>query len=263
MTTRSAAWSPQFIARIGGLLLLISLVAGGFGEFYVPSKVIVSSDAAATAKNIVAFGWLYRLGYAGYIVEALCDTGLTLVFYLLLKPVGRELALLAFLLRIISTAVFAAAELFYFAPTVILGGANTLKAFPPDQLNALSLLSLKLYGYGAIVPTVFYGVAWIVLGYLMWKSRYLPRLLGALLILAGVSTVFRNLALILAPAYASSYLLLPLVGGGLFLMLWLLVRGVNVRKWQEWQQPADSVASAPDKSVPKTLAAFRTAAFSK
>src|SRR5713101_8510205 len=127
--------SGQMYARIAGVLFLLSLVAGGFGEFYVPSKLIVSADATATAKNINAFGTLFRLGFAAYLVEAICDIALTLILYVLLRPVRKDLALLAAFFRLVSTAIFGTAELFYFAASLILGGADYLKTFSPDQLN--------------------------------------------------------------------------------------------------------------------------------
>lgn len=229
----SSGWPPQRIARIAGVLLLLTMIGGGFGELYVQSAVIVPNDAAATARNIIAWDGVYRLGFVGYIIEALCDVGLTWVFYLLLAPAGKELALLATLLRIVSTAVFAAAELFYLAPLVILRGSDYLKTFSPEQLHTLALLSLRFYGYGTIVPTIFYGAAWLILGWLIVRSRYLPKILGLLLVLAGLGFVVQNLAQIVAPAYASQYLMLPMFVGVLFLMIWLLVRGVNMEKWQE------------------------------
>jgi Domain of unknown function (DUF4386) len=114
--------SIKTYARIAGALFLLSLVAGALGEFYIPTKFIVSADAAATAKNISSSPLLFRIGFATYLVEAVCDTALTLVLYVLLRPAGKSLALLAAFFRIISTAVFAAAELFYFAPLFILRG---------------------------------------------------------------------------------------------------------------------------------------------
>jgi len=219
-------------ARIAGVLFLISLVAGGFGEFYVPSALIVSGDATATANNTIASDWLFRMGFASYLVEAICDMGLTLVLYLLLRPVREDLALLATFFRLVSTAVFAVAELFYFAPLLILGGAG-LKAFSPDQLNALALLSLRFYGYGAGIFMVFYGVPSVLLGYLIFRSGYLPRFLGVLLALTGLGFVLRNFLLVLAPAYASSLLLLPAPLGALAMTVWLLARGVDVPKWEE------------------------------
>ena len=223
----------QTYARIAGALFLITIVAGGFGEFYVPSTLIVSTDATATANNIRASEWLFRLGFAGYLVEALCDIGLTLVLYVLLRRVHEELALLAVFFRLVSTAVFAAAELFYFAATFILGGAAYLKTFSPDQLNALALLSLKLYGYGGGIFMVFYGIPSILLGYLMFRSGYFPRILGALMALGGLGFVVRNFLLVLAPAWASSLLLLPMTLAVLPMTVWLLVKGIDVRKWEE------------------------------
>lgn len=225
--------SVQTYARIAGALFLISLVAGGFGEFFVPSTLIVSADATATAKNIIASNSLFRMGFASYLVEAMCDVGLTLVLYLLLKPVREDVALLAAFFRLVSTAVFGVAELFYFAASLILGGAGYLKTFSPDQLNTLALLSLKLYGYGGGIFMVFYGVASVLLGYLIFRSGYLPRFLGVLLALSGLGFVTRNFALVLAPAYASSFLLLPAPLAALALTVWLLVRGVDVPKWEE------------------------------
>jgi hypothetical protein len=232
--TRSA--SIQTYARIAGVLFLLSIVAGGFGEFYVPDKLIVPSDAAATAKNVIAHEYLFRMGFAAYLVEATCDIALTLIFYVLLSPVGKNLALLAAFFRLVSTSVFGVAELFYFAALPILGGSDYLKTFSPEQLNTLALLSLKLYGYCGEIFMVFYGVASILFGYLIFRSGYLPKILGALLALAGFGFVTSNFALVFAPAYASSGFLLPMPIAALSLTLWLLVRGVNVPKWEEKQR---------------------------
>ena len=124
--------SIQTWARIAGALFLLTIVAGGFGEFYVPSKLIVSGDAAATAKNIHAYDWLFRAGFASYLVEAVCDIALTLILYTLLRPVRKELSLLAAFFGLVSTALFAVAELFYFAASMILEGGDYLKTFSPD-----------------------------------------------------------------------------------------------------------------------------------
>lgn len=230
---QARATPVQTYARVAGVLFLLSLVAGGFGEWYVPSQLMVPGDAAATAKNIMASDTLFRMGFAGYLVEATCDVALTLILYVLLAPVGKNLALLAAFFRLVATAVFGFAELFYFAPSLILGGADYLKAFSPDQLNTLALLSLKMYGYGGGLFMVLYGVPSMVLGYLIYRSGYLPKGLGALLALGGAGFVIRNFALVLAPAFASSALLLPAMISAPVLGLWLLVWGVDVRKWHE------------------------------
>jgi len=221
----------QRYARIAGVLFLLSLVAGGFGEAYVPSRIIVSGDAAATAANIRTFEYLFRLGFAGFLVESLCDTALVLILYALLKPVSKELSLLAAFFGLIGTALFAVSESFYFAP-LTLGGAAYLKTFSPDQLNALTLLSLRFYSFGAAIFTAYYGLSWIIRGYLIFHSGYLPKFLGVLMTIGGAGFFVRNFALILAPAYASGALLLLLFPGGLILTAWLIIQGVDVPKWE-------------------------------
>lgn len=225
--------SVQRYARIAGALFLLSIVAGFFGEVYVPSKIIVSGDAAATARNILTFHSLFRFGFASYLVEALCDISLTLIFYVLLRPVQKDLALLSAFFGIISTALYAVAELFYFAASIVLGSAHPLKAFSPDQLKDLALLSLRMFGYGSGIFMVFYGVASVLRGVLIFRSGYLPRFLGVLLGLAGLGFIAKSFALVLAPAYASDALLLPMSLAGFSLTVWFLVRGVDVPKWRE------------------------------
>jgi hypothetical protein len=229
---QARAVSVQTYARIAGVLFLLSIVAGIFGELYVPSKLIVSGDATATARNITTFDSLYRLGFATYLVEALCDVALALILYVLLRPVQKNLALLAAFFGLISTALYAVAELFYFAASLILGGADYLKTFSPAQLNSLALLSLKLYGFGGGIFMVFYGVACVLRGYLIFQSGYLPRFLGVLLVLAGLGFIMKNFAQVLVPAYASDALLMPMFVAGVSLTVWLLVRGVDVPKWE-------------------------------
>ena len=222
----------QRYARIAGLLFLISLVAGGFGEAYVPSKLIVAHDAAATVANIKNFDFLYRLGFATFLVESLCDITLALLLYTLLKPVNKPLSLLAAFFGLVGTALFAFAELFYFAPLLIMGGAaDYLKIFPPDQLNGLVLLSMKFYGFAGMIFTAYYGMSWIVRAYLIWKSGYLPKFLGVLMAIGGIGFVVRNFVLIFAPAYASDVFLMLMFPGGLAMTVWLLVKGVDVTKW--------------------------------
>jgi Domain of unknown function (DUF4386) len=221
----------QRYARIAGVLFLISLVAGGFGEAYVPSKLIAGRDAAATVANITNFDFLYRLGFAAFLIESLCDITLVVILYVLLKPVNKTLSLLAAFVGLVGTALFAFAELFYFAPLLIIGGADYLKTFTPDQLNSLVLLSMKFYGYAGMIFTAYYGVSWIFRAYLIWNSGYLPKFLGVLMAIGGIGFVVRNFLLILAPAYASDVFLMLMFPGGLAMTVWLLVKGVDVAKW--------------------------------
>jgi len=223
----------QRYARIAGVLLLVSLVAGGFGEAYAPSRLIVSGDAAATVANLRNFDFLYRLGFAAFLVESLCDITLVLILYALLKPVSKELSLMAAFIALIGTAVFAVAELFYLAPVLIMRGATDyLSTFSPAQLDSLVLLSLKFYSYGGMITTAYYGVGWVIRAYLIFRSGYLPRFLGVLLGIGGIGFVVRNFLLIFVPAYASEVLLMLMFPGGLILAVWLLVKGVDVSKWK-------------------------------
>lgn len=226
------AWSPQFLARAVAALLLISVVFGSFGEMYVPDAIIVAGNASATASNVMQHQTLFRLGLASYTVEGLCDAALTALLYLLLRPAGRELALVALLMRIVSTAAFAASEFFYYGALSTLR-ADYLTAYSHDQVNGLALLFLRLYGTTGNIPTLFYGMALILIGRLIFVSGYLPRWLGALLALGGVSTSVGMLANIAAPAIASPYFLLPMIAGILALAGWLLFVGVSIPGWQK------------------------------
>src|SRR5207249_9514062 len=121
------------------------------------------------------FEFLYRLGFAGFLIESLCDITLVLIMYALLKPVSRELSLLAAFIGLVGTALFAFAELFYFAPPLIIGGAVYLKTFSPDQLNALALLSLKFYSYAGMILTAYFVRCWLIRSYLIFRSSSLSK----------------------------------------------------------------------------------------
>jgi hypothetical protein len=227
------AASVQTYARIAGVVFLLAFVGGGFGEAYAPAQLIVPGNATATAHNLIASDLFYRLGFLAYLIEACTDVALAFLLYVLLRPVHANLAFLAVPFRLMATATFAFGELFYFAPSLILGGDAYLKTFSPEQLQTLALLSLNVYGAAGFIFTVHYGVASILFGYLMWRSGYLPRVLGVLWVLGGLGFVTSNVVWVLAPADASPLLLVPQILATLSLGLWLLVRGVDIGKWQE------------------------------
>src|SRR6185369_11519612 len=136
----------QRYAKVAGVLLLVSIVAGGFGEAYAPSKVIVAGDAAATVTHIKSFEFIYRLGFASFLIESFADITLALIFYVLLKPVSRELSLLAAFFGLVGTALFAFAELFYLAPTLLMT-VGSLKTYSTDQIDELMQLSLRFFQF--------------------------------------------------------------------------------------------------------------------
>jgi hypothetical protein len=221
----------QTYAKLAGVLILISVIAGAIGEVYIPGKLIVASDAAATTQNIVGSMLEFRASFAMYLVEAVCDVSLTLVFYVLLTPVSRNIALLAAFFGLQATATFAVAEFFYFAPSLLMSGHGFLSTLPIDERNAFTMLSLSLYGYGASIFVVFYGIVWVLRGYLIFRSGFFPRILGALLVVGGLGFLIKNFILVLVPHYNSGIWLLPMAIAILALAFWCLVKGVDPKKW--------------------------------
>lgn len=236
MTNRDAAIAPQVYARIGGVLYLVIIVTGLFGEMFVRNSLIVSGDAAATAHNILGSELLWRAGIAGDLIMHVCDVPLMLIFYVLLRPVDRNLALLALLFTFVQSAALVATKLNLFAPLTLLSDAAYLKAFEPAQLQAMAYLSIRADSYGFGVGLIFFGFACLVMGYLISRSGYLPRILGVLMQLAGLAYLVNSFALILAPAVAKALfpaILLPAFVGELSFCLWLIFKGVNVARWNE------------------------------
>ncbi len=223
---------PTRYARTCGVLVLISLIAGGFGEGYVPSRLIVPGDAAATLGRFRSLDTLLRVGFASYLVEAICDVALALIFYMLLRPVRRDLALLAAFFGLVGTAIYALGELFFFGVSSLVGGAAFMKAFPAGQVEGLAMLWLKIFGLGGVLSILFYGIATILRGYLIFRSGFLPAWLGALLMFGGLAFAVRTFTFFLAPSWPTGYLLPLMAPGGLALTVWLLVRGVDVEKWE-------------------------------
>jgi Domain of unknown function (DUF4386) len=233
MMTRAAEMSPRVKARIAGALYLISGQAFSFSEFSVRGKLVVNHDAAATANNILTNETLYRLGFAAELVPLYLVV--TFILYDLLKPVNRSLSQLAYVFSIVGCTLSALNCLIHFAPLVVLGGLNSSTAFTSDQLQALALMSLKLSAEGLNICMVFFGFYCILIGYLIFRSTFLPRIIGVLLVIAGICYLINSFTTFLAPAFAAHlypYILIP-GGAELVLSFWLLVIGVNAERWRE------------------------------
>lgn len=226
--------APTKYATLGGVLLLVSMAAGFFGEMYVPGKIVVPTDAAKTAANIKQLEWLFRLGFATYLLEALADVTLAWIFFVLLRKVHKEVALLSVFFGLVSTALFGCAQLIYFSSSLVLRDASYLTSFSPEQRHTIALLAVKTYGLGAGLFMCFYGVASILRAILIFRSTYLPRFLAVLLGAAGVGFVAKNALLVLAPAYSSNLLLLPMFVAVVSMALWLLTKGIDVEKWEQF-----------------------------
>jgi hypothetical protein len=231
MTERIREASPRLQARIAGLFYLLIFVVGIWYEFFVRDKLVVMSDAAATAHNILAHPSLYRLGGTAELVVLMCDISVAIIFYELFEPVSRSLSLFAVVFRLVFASIMAVNTLNYLAPLALLKSPGPLAAFQPDQLQALALSSLRSYGTAYEIALVFFGIHCILIGFLIFRSTFLPRILGVLMAFAGLGWV----AFLWPPFtyYLYPYILLPgLIGEGL-LTLWLLVMGVNAQRWME------------------------------
>jgi hypothetical protein len=206
-------------------------VFGALGEAYIPGRIIVRNDAAATAANLLQHATLFRLGFATYLVEGICDVALCVVFYILLKPVDRNLALLSAFFGMASMITFAIAEAAYFAPSLIVRDVGGMAAFTLEQRQALALLSFRISTMIAGLFLIMYGIASMIRGYLIVRSGYLPKALGILFMIGGAGFFMRTVTDVLWPSVSSDLMLVPMAFAGIPLMLWLLVRGVDTRRF--------------------------------
>ena len=229
MMERIGEASPRFTARIAGVFYLmvfltaVPVLAGG--------RLVISGDAAATATNILAQEALYRLGWASNLIATACYVVVTALFYDLFKPVNRSVSLTAAFFSLVGCGLGALSGVFQLAPLAVLGGAQYLSVFTVEQLQALALLLLKLQAQAYNIGLVFFGFYCILIGYLIFRSLFLPRILGALMVFAGLGWLT-----FLSPPLAnhlSPYILAPGLLGEGSLMLWLLVIGVNAQRWKE------------------------------
>jgi len=221
-------------ARLAGLLYLMVIVFGFFAEIGARQRLIVANDAAATAANILAHESLFRWGFASDLIAGLCVLPLILLLYELLKVVNRQLALLALFFSLVGTAVQSAALLGHFAPLILLKRGAAL-GVSPELLQAQSYMAIQLQGIGYAIALVFFGGTMLTRGYLVFRSTFLPRTIGVLLVLAGAAYVVSSFTLFVAPAiagYAMALLIFPAIGET-SLSLWLLIKGVDEARWQE------------------------------
>ena len=230
---RSIEAVPRTYARVGGLMYLAIICLGLFGEAMVRESVVVSGNAEATLQNLMASRMQWRLSIVGDLVMHILDVPLIVIMYYLLKPVDRLLALVATVANVVQTAVLAANKLTLVVPLLLLQKPGDIPASTWEA--TLSFLAIRLHGYGFGIGLLFFGVACLVRGYLVFRSTYFPRTLGVLLALAGLAYLVNSVALLLAPSVAAKLfpaILAPaLVGEGAF-CLWLLVKGVDQSAWE-------------------------------
>jgi len=218
----------------GGLWLLC--IVTSVGSFLAASPLIVANDAAATAANILASESLFRLGFAADLISGVSYLGVTVFLYYVLKPVSRSLSLLGAFFGLAGVAIGGAAWVIHLTPLLLLHGDQYLTAFTTGQLQAMALTALKLQVQVFGIGIVFFGIQCISIGYLVARSTFLPRTLGILLAIGGTSYVISSFANFLTPSFGPHLMafILPvaLIGEG-SLTVWLLVKGVNVQRWNE------------------------------
>jgi len=250
---RIAGASPRHLARIAGGLYLIIIVGGFFAIGFVPAAIVVPGDAAATAHNILAHELLYRLGIAAHIIIILCNIPLAVIFYDLFKVVSRRLSLLVVFFTLVGTAVEGANLLNQFAPLMLLGGGHYLSVFTTEQLQALAYMPLDLQAISYNIQQVIYAGYLLAAGYLVFRSIFLPRILGVLLAIGGLCYLTYSFATFLAPGFAAHlvpYIQIPSGVAELSLCLWLLVIGVNVQRWMQQASAArEADQSGPGKAA--------------
>jgi len=236
MQTNVREMSPSAHARFAGVLYLIITVAAIFAHMVIPDQFIVAGDPAATATNIAANESMFRLGTVGNeLIILLSEIVLSVVLYVLLKPVNKTLSLIAAVSRLAMTTIHGLNLLNYYFVFQLLNGGSITTAFGPDQVNALVTLFLDAHSIGFAIGIAFLVPHVLILGYLIMKSGYFPKVLGFLFIAAGFGYLFDVAGLLLVSSYTTTPGLIATViaVAEIAFPIWLLVKGVNVEQWKQ------------------------------
>jgi len=223
--------SPRSLARQAGICQLLAAITATFGEVIIPGKLFVSGNVAATAANILGHAALFRWGFAFSIVGILFHIVWAVLLCSLLKPVSKRISQCAAYVMIVACSIQALAGLLYLGALIVLQNGSSLSGFSAEQLNVLAFTFLKLSGNAIYVFSIFFGVWLLLIGFLILKSTFLPRVLGVLVSIAGLAwTIYivPPVAVQLFPFIAAASAL-----GEIPLELWLIVKAVNEQKWKE------------------------------
>jgi hypothetical protein len=225
----------QTYARLAGLLYLVIIVIGVLGESVIRGKLVVAGDPEATASNIISSEWLWRLGIGGQDLLLVCAVALTLIWYVLLRPVNKPLAQAVVFFALVSLAVESVGALHLHAVLTPLSDSAYLKAVDPRQLHLIAYQSVVAHSHAFGLALIFFGVECLIVGHLMRKSGFFPKVLGLLMQLAGVCYLINSFAMILHPPLQDvlfPLILLPAFIGESAFCLYLLVKGVDVVEWE-------------------------------
>ena len=221
--------SPQKTARIAACIFLGIFFLGMSTELFIRPGMIVQGDAATTVKNIATSEALFRLSLVSDLVRQALLMLLPLILYKLLKPVNKTIAALMVIFALVSVPISMFNEINHFAVLLLSSGAGYLTAFKADQLNALVMFFLELRKYGTYIPQLL--SFWVLLlGYLVFRSGFMPRILGILLMLGGLCYTVTAVLFFLFPSFdATIFGLFAFIAEALF-YLWLLIKGVKDQK---------------------------------
>ncbi len=234
MVNRITRLTQHKAARVAGIGYLIIIIAGILANFFVLESLIVQDNAAATANNILANETLFRMGIFSFIVMVIADIIVAWALYIFLKPVNKDLSLLAAWLRLVNSTIFAIALYNLFSVLHILSGADYLTAFNSNQLQAQVMNFLDSFNYTWLIGLIFFGMHLYFLAYLIIKSDYIPKILGVLLFIASVGYLADSFASFLLPNYKNYQeiflliVLVPGIIGELSFCLWLLIKGNKI-----------------------------------
>jgi len=219
-------------ARIAGAIYLSLVVIAPFALIYVPSKLIVRGDAATTAGNILAHQMLFRSAIVVDLIATVIFICLGVALYRLLRSVNQTQAWLMVAFVLVSSAVAFVNVVNELAALILFQGADFLSVFSKEQLNAMGMLFIRVHGQGIRVNELFWGLWLFPFGILVMRSRFLPRILGAWLILNGFAYVAMSFTDLLAPQYSDlvSKIAFPALLGEMAIMLWLVIMGANVKR---------------------------------
>ena len=214
-------------ALIAGIGLLIMVVAAPFAELYVYPKLVVSGNATATVQNIIANKTLFTAAIFAYLITFVCDLIVAWALYVLLKPVNENLSLLTALFRLVYTVIALVALLNLATVLRLLNTSNALTLFSPDQFSIQVMLSLQAFRSNWYFGLLFFGIHLGLLGYLVFRSNYIPKILGVLLVVAGLGYLLTNLKPFLFPDINLDFAKYTFYGELIF-MLWLLIKGSRI-----------------------------------
>jgi hypothetical protein len=219
-------------ALIAGIGLLIMVIAAPFAELYVFPKLVVSGNAADTVKNILDNKTLFIAGLFGYLISFLCDVVVAWALYVFMKPVDENFSLLTAWFRLVYTVIALVALLNLVTVFRLLNTPVYLSLFQSDQLQAQVMLALDAFRSSWYFGLLFFGIHLGLLGYLVFRSNYIPKIAGLLLIIAGFGYLLTTLKPFLFPNVNVAFAEWTYYGELIF-MLWLLIKGSRIRELNE------------------------------